>query len=164
MRVLRTRGVPHACECSLSLSLFLLRFFSLPPTRLLARAHTDTLLAVLVQSKRIHGTFRASLFFNLSFLSLFFSLSFSSSHLTLYSPLVSLTYCRIRSVPRTQFRTSQPSLAPSSLSCTYHRPWSSCVHAHLLSASIASVHTRALPLFVARANTDTARARARERT
>lgn len=145
---------------SLSLSLTLLRFFSLPPTRLLARAHTDTLLAVLVQSKRIHGAFRASLFFNLTFLSLFFSLSFSSFHLTLYSPLVSLTYCRIRSVPRTH--SSAPLTRPSPLPPSHvlisvlGRP--ACTHTSYLRLS--PVYTRELSLSLSREQTRIPRARA----
>lgn len=52
-----------------------------------------------------------------------------------------------------------PPIRPSRLSRPYLRPWPSCVHADRLSSSIASVYTRALPLFVTSKHGHRARAR-----
>lgn len=53
--------------------------------------------------------------------------------------------------------------APLSYHRPYLRPWPSCVHACRLSPSIASVYTRALPLFIAeQRRTQIPRVRARE--
>lgn len=79
---------------SLSLSLFLLRFFSLPPTRLLARAHTDTRFSPS-SFNRNASTVR---FARLSFSTSLFCLSFSPSPSHLSISLFILRSSRSRTV------------------------------------------------------------------
>jgi len=98
------------------------------------------------------------------------SLSFSLS-LSLYRararfifPSPSLLFARLvrllsdmLGVPRTH-RSAPPNRPVSLLTLVYLSPSLAVVRARISPISVVSVHTRALPLFVARANTDTARA------
>jgi hypothetical protein len=87
----------------------------------------------------------ASLSFSLS-LSLSIARARASSfRLPLYCSLVSFAYCRICSGSLAHTGPHLPTvLSPSSPSCTYLRPWPSCVHAYLPSLSL--VYTRELSL------------------
>lgn len=145
-------------------------FFSLSfsPPRLLS-AHGCIFLPLLplalivpVQPNQAHSTIRVS---RLSLFPLFLlSLSLFQRYVSLFLRSTRFdTIGYVRSLSHTISYVSRPSLQPPfPTPCPYLRPWPSCVHACRLSPSIASVHTRALPLFVASSDEHGYRVCARE--
>lgn len=137
---------------SLTFSIFTRRlfFFLFLPASSIKRTHFFPLLhlafTILVQPNQAHSVIRVS-YLSPSFFSPFLSFSF-----TCHSFSVQLAWILSDTLVVSRTQSCASSFSPSPpfpTPCPYLRPWPSCVHACRLSPSIASVYTRALPLFVA---------------